>query len=170
MNYNSMWSTIPINFLPITQFLLENDKNQEWCAFNNLTVITRTNEPNQVSASSLLEDINFPLQDVVLVTCWDACRQLQGMLHFQQKSLYMFCTTPPIYTTAHCCDFVGKEYDVCSKSCVKGKKKEKKSKWSIKHQQMLKARYYFVLMSLQIIWHWPELPQLRGQSGTDFFF
>lgn len=72
MNYNSMWSTIPINFVPITQFLLENDKNQEWHTFYGLIVITRTNEPNQVSASSLLEDINFPLQGVVVVTCCDA--------------------------------------------------------------------------------------------------
>lgn len=181
-----MWSSISINFVPITQFLLENDKKQEWCAFCDLTVITRTNELNQVSASSLLEDINFPLQGVVVVTCWDTspsspqhkmgfrpCRQLQGMLHFRKKSLYIFCSLPPTYTTAHCRDVVGKEkHDVCCKKLSEGAKKGGKnlSKWNIKHQQMLKARYYFALMSLQIIWLWIELPQLRGQCETDFVF
>lgn len=182
------WITIPfpINFVPITQFLLENDKNQEWCAFYDLTVITWTNEPNQVSASSLLEDINFPLQGVVVVTCWDAppltvtqdgkspLRQLHRMLHFQEKSLYMFC--PPLPTNIHhsslpwCCG-KRKTQHVLQKVLWRGKKKGKKlSKWSIKHQQMLKAMYYFVLMSLQIIWHWLELPQLNGQCGRDFVF
>lgn len=137
------WITIPfpINFVPITQFLLENDKNQEWCAFYDLTVITWTNEPNQVSASSLLEDINFPLQGVVVATCWDApplpatqdgkspLRQLHGMLHFQQKSLYMFCPPlPPTYTTAHCRHVVGKEkHNMCSKKFSEGAKKREKN-------------------------------------------
>lgn len=59
MNYNFMWDTNPNTFAIISQFKLKNYKNQEHRWF--LTVFTRTNEPNEFIASSLLEDINFPL-------------------------------------------------------------------------------------------------------------
>lgn len=69
MNYNFMWDTNPNSFATISQFKFKNDKNQEHHRFFELTVFTQTNEPNEVIASSLLEDINFPLYDIVVVTC-----------------------------------------------------------------------------------------------------
>lgn len=116
-------------------------KKQEWCAFYDLTVITWTNEPNQVSASSLLEDINFPLQGVVVVTCWDApppsprhkmgSRPCDNWCSISSKSHYI-CFVPPLpptYTTAPCRDVVGKEkHNMCSKKFSERAKKRKKVK------------------------------------------
>lgn len=69
MNYHSTWDTNPNPFAIIAQFKFENEKNQEHRRFFELTVFTRTNEPNEVIASSLLEDINFPLYGIMVVTC-----------------------------------------------------------------------------------------------------
>lgn len=69
MNYHSMWDTNPNPFAIITPFNFKNAKNQKQRRFIELSVFTRTNEPNEVIASSLLEDINFPLYGIVVVTC-----------------------------------------------------------------------------------------------------
>lgn len=75
---------------------------QEHHRFHALMVFTRPNELNVVSESSQSEDINFPLWDVVVVTCWDpppdtrqevALSKPHGKPHFQEKSL-RFCFFP----------------------------------------------------------------------------
>lgn len=159
MNYYSMWGTNSHPFAIIAEFNFKNDKNQDHHRFFELSVFTRTNEPNEVIASSLLEDINFPLYGIVVVTCWDA-----EDASFPAKVI--LCEFSPwTYSRVQRHDVVYKKHDVCPEKLSR----EDLSKRSIKHQQTLKARYYFTLMSLQISCLWLELPQLRGLCRTGFF-
>lgn len=109
MNYEYICYTISINFAIIIQLSLKWLNFQEHCRFLGLMVFTRPNELNEVSASSQLEDINFPLWDVVVVTCWDpppdtrqevALSKPHGKPHFQEKSLrfYFFPNTKLQFT------------------------------------------------------------------------
>lgn len=68
MKYGYICFTISINFAIITQ-LSQMMNFQEHCRFHGLMVFTQPNELNEVSVSSQMEAINFPLWDVVVVTC-----------------------------------------------------------------------------------------------------
>lgn len=83
-------------------------------------VFTRANELNEDSASSQLEDINFTLWDVFVVTCWDpppdkrqevGLSKPHGEPHFKESNLDFFF--PIGKTTVHCHAVSGEEKDVC---------------------------------------------------------
>lgn len=65
---NRFVSQISINFSIITQ-PSQMIQLLRALQFQGLMVFTRRHELNEVRVSSQLEDINFPLWDVVVVTC-----------------------------------------------------------------------------------------------------
>lgn len=99
--------------------------------------------------------------EVALVDSCEGC-SISSKSHYK-----CFFNLPPpnpqhTPTTAHC---------HCCGVCW-GKKKRNKllSKWSIKRQQMLKARCYFALMSLQIYFGTDlKFRSSQDKNGTDFY-